>query len=268
LFVLNILVLVWNFLQTESPLPEFPQPEAGSRHENSDIPRITLLSEQNNIIRGSSLTEPSGLQCFTLGPFSTPAEYRVMETRLRSNARSIAMRETQKEVEQGHWVYLAPEEDPEELSVSLAVLSAGGVQGYSVIEQGPDANAISLGLYSKLENAKARKQILEDMGLPFNFRIDPKRQTQTQYWLEYESLPDKIISLDDLVENKNGLSVQSLECAEPAWIPEDSITRSMDSPTVPPTEELEAQNTNSGPGSETNPEPDTAPARYEPTAID
>jgi len=268
LFVLNILVLVWNFVQTESPLPEFPQPDTRSNPENSTIPRITLLSEQNNIIRGSSLPEPSGRQCFTLGPFKSPAEFRVMETRLKSNAESISMRQTQTEVEQGHWVYLPPEEDQEELSVSLAVLSGSGVQGYSVIKNGPDANAISFGLYSNLENAKVRKQILEDMGLPFNFRIDPKRQTQTQYWLEYESLPNKITSLDGIVENNKGLGVQSLDCTEPAWVPEDSITRSLDSPIAAPSEEMEAQNTISGSDSETNPDPDAVPVRYEPTAID
>jgi hypothetical protein len=242
LFVLNLLILGWKLIQPDLPQSNSTRSVNRAVIEETGVPRILLLSERSES-DNDSVVEDSGRQCFALGPFPSPNEFRVIETRLRETAVAISMRETEATVERGFWVFLPPEEDPQDLAVSVAVLEAGGLDDFAVIQRGPDTGSISLGLYSTEEYAELRRQKLEDMGLPFMFEVGQKIEEEKQYWMDYESLPGKNPTLEQLLEGAEGLNRLSLSCQEMAWHPEDTIERPLDSPLELPLEQMEIQTT-------------------------
>ena len=242
LFVLNLLILGWKLIQPDLPQSSSTRSVKPAVAEDTGIPRISLLAERSESDNDIEI-DNSDRQCFALGPFPSPNEFRVIETRLRETAVAISMRETEAMVKRGFWVYLPPEEDPQDLAVSVAVLEAGGLDDFAVIQSGPDTGSVSLGLYGTEEYAELRRQKLEDMGLPFTFELGQKTEQEKQYWMDYESIPGRNPSMEQLVEGAEGLNRLRMSCEEMAWRPEDNIERRLDSPLALPLEQMELQST-------------------------
>jgi hypothetical protein len=91
---------------------------------------------------------------------------------------------TQKKVEviASYWVFLPPAANRAAADQRLAELKASGIKDLSVIDSGPQRNAISLGVFRGEEAARNRLASLQAQGLA-NARLEPRTQSVQQTML-------------------------------------------------------------------------------------
>ncbi len=241
---INLALFGWRML-TPAPEPSEEIDRKAVRNVARDpLPSISLLSEQPSSEPRVGVVQRAPRECFSLGPFMTRVDLRVVASRIRADVLSISTRQVEAEVNTGYWVYLPPEADLQRLAVDDAVLSAGGVEDYAVIQRGPEANMISLGLYGRLEDAQQRKSGLEKMGLPFVFEIGPRIVQETHYWMDYEIDTGQGTDVGELTADEKAAQAGDLERLA---LPCSSLEQALDNRAEPvlalPLEELGIQDT-------------------------
>jgi len=205
LVVANLLLLGF---QRSKPIA---RPEAVARQtveEDAGIPTIHLFSE---------MKQDQGLmsdnrQCFSLGPFHSDEDKEEIRTRLREVSTSINERQTQALVEKGYWVFMPPYTSLLEANQELLSLQALGLEDIGIIYDGQWQNAISLGYFLRQENARRRKNGLEERGYAPLIRV--QRKAEPRYWLDYEQNPGSGLVALDMQNRTNDFMQRSLPCPE------------------------------------------------------
>jgi len=205
LFVANLLLLAF---QQSKPND---QPEAvieQSPAVNASLPTIHLVGE---LMQDWDLMSDNR-KCFSLGPFYSSDERDEIRDELLEVSAYIYERQTQAQVDKGHWVFLRPYESLLESNRALLSLKMMGLKDIEIIYKGEWKNSISLGYFLHLKNALRRKKDLEKRGYTPSLRVH--RQTEPRYWLDYEqNLGSSLITLD-LQNRPNDFLQRSMPCPE------------------------------------------------------
>ncbi len=111
--------------------------------------------------------------CWEIGPFQQADEARALV--LPRGIRRLAIRRARVRVPAGYYVLVPPAVDREQALQTVERLREKGVRDSWLFPSGPLRNAISLGMFSKQENAMRRRRQIEDMG----FSVQLKRRERT-----------------------------------------------------------------------------------------
>ncbi len=163
---------------TPAPAPAAPAaPATPMPHASTDTP-ATVPATVPAPAPAASSTTPPGPQttnapasaagtaiCLQWGPI--PAD-RTAEAQTRLNQLLLGERLISRDSDNAsgpYWIYYPPLRDKQAADARVAALEARGIRDVSVIRNGPWQNALSLGVYGKLDMATQRLTALRKLGI-------------------------------------------------------------------------------------------------------
>ena len=128
--------------------------------------------------------------CGRIGPFDAelPAEKLGAQLNL-SEAEIVSETET---VNQADWVLIPALPSREEGQKVAEKLREAGFDDLWLFNDGPLKNAISLGMFNRIENAENHSKTINEQG--FNSEVRPKVAKQTKFWLRYRDDDETLAS--------------------------------------------------------------------------
>ena len=191
LIVINLGVAAW----WATRAPAAPPPAAA---QPAGVPRLQLLSEAPRrpaprpaatvapvsdapVTAASAATTDTATQCFSFGPFPSPAALRRAHARVQTQAVRTQVREVAGAAT-GWRVFMPPMPTRAEAQATVERMRAAGLEDLMVIAEGSEANAIALGRYRGEDAAKRRQAALQKAG--FTAQIAPLGAIATQGWVD------------------------------------------------------------------------------------
>lgn len=141
-----------------------------------ELPRAALVAAPG------SEEGRSGPACYTIGPLPTLLARQRASDRLAPFASQFRARQTEADRDRGWWVYLPAANRNAALELTQR-LAERGVEDYYVVAGGSLENAVSVGLYENIDNARDRQQRIRAMG--FDAQLEVRRETVPQFWVDY-----------------------------------------------------------------------------------
>lgn len=196
LVVLNLVVFGFQIFWDDGNLDgESAEPQAPAADTRSDL---RLLSEREVVAQGSVPEKPeqkrpprneglAGLPeqplCLLVGPFADQDLAQSLIQRLEALDLQPRLESLEVPEEPGYWVYLAPELSQKESLRRLHELQSKSIDSY-IIPRGELALGISLGMFSRAELARQRREELEALG--YDAKIQELSRSHREIWV---SLP-------------------------------------------------------------------------------
>jgi len=143
--------------------------------------KIKLLTPQEVAALGPAKAASLADVCVEWGPLSDTDRNRALAS-LEPLDLSRLMTQKKVEVIASYWVFLPPAANRAAADQRLAELKASGIKDLSVIDSGPQRNAISLGVFRGEEAARNRLASLQAQGLA-NAKLEPRTQSVQQTML-------------------------------------------------------------------------------------
>ena len=211
LVVINLGVAAW--WAARAPAPPAPVAEAPA-----GVPRLQLLHEvpRSAARRAPAAAVPAVVpagtaptQCFSFGPFPTPAALRRAHERVQPEALHARVREVASGQPSGWRVFAPPLPSREEAQALAGRMTAAGIDDLLVMSDGSDANAIALGRYRNEDAARRRQAALQAAG--FTAQVAPLGDVTTQGWIDVAAGPafDSARVAQDIA----AAQVQRMDCA-------------------------------------------------------
>jgi outer membrane biosynthesis protein TonB len=116
--------------------------------------------------------------CWRLGPFESEEQAQGLEGRLPAGVEMLWMRQVQTSVTNGYFVLIPAAPDRAQALRIAELLKEKGVKDSWVFVSGPLRNAISLGMFSREQNARRRLKTIQGKG--FTAEIRPRRSEVEQ----------------------------------------------------------------------------------------
>lgn len=145
-----------------------------------EVPTIELIAIEYRENQGNAP------RCFTIGPLATLVQQSRAEDRLRPFASTLQSRTTQADRDRGWWVFVTAGSRSEAIELSQE-LARKGVEDYFVVADENLPDAVSLGLFERLDNARARQSRIRSMG--FDAQLAVRREDLPQFWVDYRIDP-------------------------------------------------------------------------------
>jgi len=174
------LLLVNVALLTARALAPPPEPPPEPPPPPPDVPEAQLVAEA--FVRASA----SRPRCYTIGPLTTRVQQSRAEDRLRPFASRIQVRATAADRDLGWWVYVPGRDRAAAIRIARAMGEAG-VEDYFVVADPDLPEAVSVGLFERLETARSRRAGLRRAG--FEAEVSARRERVEHYWIDYQIDP-------------------------------------------------------------------------------
>jgi len=168
------------------------------------LPELALVTEI-----AQAEQDPDAELCYSIGPLATLLSQQRAEDRLRPFASAIRTRQTSADSDRGWWVFLPTGSRAEATSLSRE-LAERGVEDYYVVTSGAMENNVSVGLYERIENARARQTRIRAMG--FNAQLEVRRESIPQFWVDYRIAPDERSPWRFIVRASPGAQHREIPC--------------------------------------------------------
>ncbi len=169
------------------------------------LPRAELVGSPGN---GEG---ESGLACYTLGPLPTLLAQQRASDRLAPFTSQLQTRQTEADRDRGWWVYLPAADRSEALGLTRD-LAGRGVEDYYVVAGGSLENAVSVGLYENIENARDRQRRIRALG--FDAQLEVRRETVPQFWVDYRVEPGESPPWRFIVRASPGAQRVQVPCSD------------------------------------------------------
>jgi hypothetical protein len=196
LVLANLGLLIWGVFYFDNGLPANPEPQPPVAPDKMRLLKremaraktpITLTADTDNksalVIPGGNTLPPAA--CYRLGPFADTAPAQKAQKALAGLP--VFQREESTQLVSGYRVYLPPFASKEAAERKRRELTKLGFKDHAVMQEEGFQNALSLGLFSVEENARARINALAEKGVDAN--LQKVEQTRTVYWLEAGPVP-------------------------------------------------------------------------------
>ncbi len=172
LLLANLALAGWQLAGT----PGWAPAEAGSP---PDIGSLSRLNEDS-----ASRTAGAAGACFTVGPFSDPANAEAAHSRLAQAGLAASQRSTSEEEATGYQVLLPPLPSAEEALATARELAREGIEDYYIIVSEPELrNAVSVGLFQRKAFAERHMDELAQLGFDAEIRV--RTRSRTRYWHDF-----------------------------------------------------------------------------------
>ncbi len=127
--------------------------------------------------------------CYTVGPLVEDRDLAPLEAWLKERKAAATSRESVAQEPRSYWVYLPPFSSVEAAREVLKKLQKDGITDFIRVMNGPMANAISLGLYSRSDSADKRMAYLHGKG--YQPVVDLRYGEVRSHWLDVTVAGDK-----------------------------------------------------------------------------
>lgn len=145
--------------------------------------REYLAQQEQASADGPSGTEPTRARCNTLGPFKKKNAANAIRKELISLGISAERRMSKDNTRKGFWVLIPPERSRKKAKVHIRELKNKGIKDYFLVVTGDQANAVSLGVFSRSELAQKRYDQIKALG--FKIKIRKVDLPLREYWLDW-----------------------------------------------------------------------------------
>jgi hypothetical protein len=177
---------------------EAANPSADGDEESADDGEQSAVAEQElgpakSIPEDSELTTPPvEKQCRTLGVFEKRSEAELISVQLRALGLNPEISAETSNSQAGFWVLIPARANRAEAVATAKNLEEAGVTDIWRFTSGELAHAISLGLFTDLERAQARREQIASLG--FAPQVRPRFRQQTNYWVSYSFIGETPMS--------------------------------------------------------------------------
>lgn len=215
LVVINLGVAAW--WAARAPVPPTPEAEAPA-----GVPRLQLLHEapRTAVRRAPPRADTGALpadapagtaptQCFSFGPFPTPAALRRAHERVQSQSLQARVRQVANGQPSGWRVFAPPLPSRAEAQALAARITAAGFDDLLVMADGGEANAIALGRYRNEDAARRRQAALQAAG--FTVEVAPLGGVTSQGWIDVAAGP--VFDSARVAQDIAAAQVRPLDCA-------------------------------------------------------
>jgi len=155
---------------------------------DDDNLRLVLLKEylaqqEQASVDGPLSTEPTAARCNTLGPFKKKKTANAIRKELVSLGISAERRMSKDNTRKGFWVLIPPESSRKKARAHVSDLKSKNVKDYFLVVTGAQANAVSLGVFSRSDLAQKRYDEIKALG--FKIKIRQVDLPLREYWLDW-----------------------------------------------------------------------------------
>ncbi len=198
LVIINVAYLAWQYNQpppTENEISlQMPQgarvltllreditAQAPPEKGGYDVTYDNLAQRQG----AHAVPETANRRCYTLGPLREVE----LANKLAAGIEALEFKNEQRALTENeqwaYWVFLPPYETRARAQNVASQLASKNVKDYFIVgAQEEGKNAISLGVYSKLDGAKKRYKQIKELG--FEPQMRPHYREVTLHWIDYE----------------------------------------------------------------------------------
>ncbi|NOX75426.1 MAG: hypothetical protein GXP17_02165 [Gammaproteobacteria bacterium] len=190
------------------PAPETAPPPLVVATSPRQPPATPILAKT------SSISEPSPMPpapkeltlvemaCFTLGPFTKPANAGKAAKRIRALEAQLEQREESRRTPKGYWVYLPPLKNYTAARKKVKKIQEMGLGDLFIMGKGSRKNAISLGLFKQRDAAIGRLDQVKAKGL--KAVMETQYRAKKQVWLDVGVSADRTSAIGSLAEIAEG----------------------------------------------------------------
>lgn len=182
--------------------------------------RVLDINNENQLVLLSEFKQQkklaasvAGKLCYSLGPFTQKSESGEAQKLLKAQnvaTKRIRLRDTSR---RGYWVILPASKSRKAANKYIQRLKKLKIKDYFLVATGPQANAISLGVFSQKKHA--RRRVDEMIRLGFIPRMESVALPRKVYWLnwykESENQPDNS-TIRDIKKQYPGVSQIERSC--------------------------------------------------------
>ncbi len=147
------------------------------------VPELTLLPIQNSdIYQSDSSTHQSS--CYTFGPFNSEKAAKIIAKNINNFGLATEIQKQKTMQTLNFLVYLEPFATREEAVKVTNDISKQEVAEYKIIETGPYKNAIALGSFRSLDEARRHSEYIRFLG--YDAKYTTQKKQKEVYWIEYD----------------------------------------------------------------------------------
>jgi hypothetical protein len=194
LLIFNVLIFAWFMFQQDQEQQILDRDERAA-FDYSHVEKLTLLQElpkstllERDLRRKAALEEQrrkeeeAQLMCGLIGPFPEVVTAKQIRGRLGGKVENAPIVMIAKTLPSVHWIFIPPLDDRKAALAMIKRLQGDGVDSFLMTEsESGYENAISLGVYSKLESAQKVLEGIIAKGYPAE--LTKKLRQKEAYWL-------------------------------------------------------------------------------------
>ncbi len=151
--------------------------------EDKGVPGLTLLPLQNSdIYQSDSSTRQSS--CYTFGPFNSEKTAKIIAKNINNFGLATEIHKQKTMQTLNFLVYLEPFVSRAEAVNVINDISKQEVTEYRIIETGPYKNAIALGSFISLDEARRHSEYIRFLG--YDAKYTTQKKQKEVYWIDYD----------------------------------------------------------------------------------
>lgn len=178
LITINLLVLLWSLLTIEPNVI----PKQISLLETGIPALIKIRDIPSELYRNTSSYLNSS--CYSFGPFNSETSAQKVGKRIRDYGLAFEIRAIRSVETLRYLVYIPPLESPVEAKLTQLDLIKHGITNANIITEGRYKNAISIGFYSNVIQAKRETQHARYLG--YDARQSEEKSPLEVFWINYD----------------------------------------------------------------------------------
>jgi len=178
LISINFLIFLWSLL---TPAPYVIPPQILLLEKG--IPALIMMRDiPSDLYRNSSSSLNSS--CYSLGPFNSQQSAQKVGKRIRDYGLAFEIRAIRSLETLRYLVYIPPLESGAEARLTEIDLIRQGITDINIITEGRYKNAISIGFYSNLTQARRETQHVRYLG--YDARQSEEKSPLEVFWINYD----------------------------------------------------------------------------------
>lgn len=221
LLVANLLLFAWTWSRSPDALPQPAAPPLQASplvllaELPAPLPPAAATLPQRVPAGTSGTLDADAPACQGVGPFSDRDAVIVARDRLLDAGVAALPTATDASERLGFWVHTRPAATREEAVATIDRLRRAGIRDFYVVTESGISNAVSLGVFGRLETAEQHAARLRAMG--FDVVVGERRREMIAWWLEFRApAPGSpaAAAVADLVLAGDGLTLEPRRCEE------------------------------------------------------
>lgn len=176
LLALNILYFLWVLVVGSAGYSAPPKFEEG-------VPALVLLPARNDksYQRGATGSQSS---CYAFGPFDSERSAQIIANKINGFGlwTDITTQQTMQTL--NFFVYLQPFTSRQEALNVITEIRKHEIKDYKLVESGPYKNAIALGSFNDLDQARRHSEYVRFLG--YDARYTTQKKPKKVYWINFD----------------------------------------------------------------------------------